>query len=65
MGSTPIVTAKDGECYDIAQTVHEAKKRLSADLNLLMTETTNDYKLLKTLVALESQQHSLIPEEYQ
>ena len=65
MGSTPIVTAEDGESYDTAQTVRNSEKWFSTNLNLLMTETTNDDKLLKTLVALERKQHSLIPEEYQ
>ena len=43
----------------------ETEKNFSTDLQLLMTETTNDPTLLKTLVSLELQQHELIPEEYQ
>ena len=39
-------------------------KNFSTDLQLLMTETTKDASLLKTLVCLERQQHELIPEEY-
>ena len=40
------------------------RKKFSIDLQLLMTKTTNDPILLKTLVCLERQQHDLIPEEY-
>ena len=39
-------------------------KKFSTDLQLLMTETTNDPSLPKTLVCLERQHHELIPEEY-
>ena len=63
MGHAPKIAAESGEEFDTAQTVREAERMFSTDLNLLLTETTNDEKLLKTLVALERQQHHLIPEE--
>ena len=65
MGSNPIVTAENVDNYDTAQTVRRAEKRFSTNLYLLITETTIDDKLLKTLVALKRQQHSLLPEDYQ
>ena len=40
------------------------KKEYATNLQLVMTETTNDSSLLKTLVCLERQQHDNIPEEY-
>ena len=43
----------------------ETEKNFSTDLQLLMTETTNDPILLKTLVCLERQQQEMIPDEYQ
>ena len=50
--------------WDLEQAVRETEKNFSTDLQLLMTETTNDPNLLKTLVCLERQQHDVIPEEY-
>ena len=44
--------------------MRETERNFYTDLQLLMTETTNDASLLKTLVCLERQQHELIPEEY-
>ena len=63
MGNAPKVSAEEND-WDTAATVREAEKKFSTDLALLIKETTNDPKLLKTLVALERQQHDLIPEEY-
>ena len=65
MGHAPKVAALDENTWDLEQAVRETKKNFSTDLQLLMTETTNDPTLLKTLVSLERQQHELIPEEYQ
>ena len=65
MGHDPKVAALDENTWDLEQTVRETEKNFSTDLQLLMTETTNDPTLLKTLVSLERQQHELIPEEYQ
>ena len=50
--------------WSLEQAVRETEKDFSTDLQLLMTETTNDASLVKTLVCLERQQHELIPEEY-
>ena len=65
MGHAPKVAALDENTWDLEQTVRETKKNFTTDLQLLMTETTNDPTLLKTLVSLERHQHELIPEEYQ
>ena len=65
MGHAPKVAALDENIWDLEQPVRETEKNFSTDLQLLMTETTNDPTLLKTLVSLERQQHELIPEEYQ
>ena len=46
------------------QAVRETERNFSTDLQLLMSETTNDPVLLKTLVCLERQQHDQIPDEY-
>ena len=61
----PKVAALDENTWDLEQAVRETEKNFSTDLQLLMTETTNDPTLLKTLVSLERQQHELILEEYQ
>ena len=64
-GHAPKVTALHENTWDLEQAVRETEKNFPTDLQLLMTETTNDPTLLKTLVSLERQQHELIPEEYQ
>ena len=65
MGHALKIAALDENTWDLEQAVQETEKNFSTDLQLLMTETTNDPTLLKTLVSLERQQHELIPEEYQ
>ena len=65
MGHAPKVAALDENNWDLEQIVRETEKNFSTDLQILMTETTNDPRLLKTLVSLERQQHELIREEYQ
>ena len=62
MGHAPRTAAQDEINWDLEQVVRETERNFSTDLQLLMTETTNDPILLKTLVCLESQQHELIPE---
>ena len=64
MGHAPKITAEEQNDWNLEQAVRETEKKFSTDLQLLMTETTNDASLLKTLVCLERQQHELIPEEY-
>ena len=65
MGHARKVAALEENNWDLEQAVRETEKNFSTDLQLLMTETTNDPTLLKTLVCLERQQHEMIPEEYQ
>ena len=64
-GHAQKIAALDENNWDLEQAVRETEKNFSTDLQLLMTETTNDPTLLKTLVCLERQQHELIPEKYQ
>ena len=61
MGRT---TAEEPNDWDLGNAVQESEKIFSTDLQVLMTETTNDTTLLKTLVCLERQQLGNIPEEY-
>ena len=65
MGHTPKNAAQEDNNWDIEQAKRETEKNFSTHLQLLMTETTNDPTLLKTLVCLERQPHNLIPDEYQ
>ena len=65
MGHAPRIAAQGENKSNLEQAVRETEKKFSTDLQLLMTETTNDPTLLKNLVCLEREQHELIPEEYQ
>ena len=60
----PRTQAMEPNIWDHGNTVRETGKEFATDLQLLMTETTNDPKLLKTLVCLERKQYDNIPEEY-
>ena len=64
MGHAPKVLAQKANNWELEQAVRETEKNFSTDLQLLMSETTNDPVLLKTLVCLERQQHDQIPDEY-
>ena len=64
MGHAPKVDAIEQNNWDLGNAVRETEKQFATDLQLLMTETTNDPSLFKTLVCLERQQHENIPEEY-
>ena len=64
MGHAPNVLAQEEDNCDLEQAVREIEKNFSTDLQLLMSETTNDPALLKTLVCLERQQHDHIPDKY-
>ena len=65
MGHAPRVDAEEQNNWDLGNAVRETEKNFSTDLQeLLMSETTNDPSLLKTLVCLERQQHDNMPEEY-
>ena len=64
MGHAPRIQAIEPNNWDHENTVRETEKEFATDLQLLMTETTNNPKLLKTLVCLERKQYDNIPEEY-
>ena len=64
MGHAPRIQAMEPHNCDDENTVRETKKEFATDLQLLMTETTNDPKLLNTLGCLERKQYDNIPEEY-
>ena len=64
MGHAPRVDSEEQNSWDLGNAVRETEKNFSTDLQLLMSETTNDPSLLKTLVCLERQQHDNMPEEY-
>ena len=64
IGHARKVVAQEENNWDLEQAVRETEKNISTDLQLLMSETTNDPVLLKTQVCLERQQHDQIPEEY-
>ena len=53
MRHAPRVQALEQNSWDLEQPVRETEKEFATDLQLLMSETTNDPKLLKTLVCLE------------
>ena len=61
MGHAPRIAAEEQTDWNLEQAVRETEKNFSTDLQLLMTETTNDPSLLKTLVCLERQQQEMIP----
>ena len=64
MGHAPKVNAEEPNNWDLSNAVRETEKQFATNLQLLMTENTNDPRLLKTLVCLDRQQHDNIPEEY-
>ena len=65
MGHAPRKAVEEQNDRNLEQAVRETEKKFSTDLELLMTETTNDPNLLKTPVCLERQQHEMIPQDYQ
>ena len=64
MGHAPKVAAQEENNWVLEQAVRGTERNFSTDLQLLMSETTNDPTLLKTLVYLERQQHDQIQDEY-
>ena len=64
MGHAPKVDAEEPNNWDLENAARQTEKQLATGLQLLMTETTNDPSLHKTLVLLERPQHDNIPEEY-
>ena len=61
MGHAPRIQALEPNNWDHEITVRETEKEFATDLQLLLTETTNDPKLLKTLVCLEGKKFDSIP----
>ena len=47
MGHAPIITAQNGNNWELQQAVQETEKNFSTDLQLLMTETTNTRPYLR------------------
>ena len=64
MGHAPKMDTEEPNNWDLGNVVRETEKYFATDLELLMTETTNDPSLLKAVVCLERQQHDNIPEKY-
>ena len=50
--------------WDLEETKRQVEQNLSTDLRTIADETTNDEKLLKTLVCLQRRNFEQIPEEY-
>ena len=50
--------------WDLEETIRQAEQTFATDLRTIAKETTDDEKLLKTLVCLERRRLEQIPEEY-
>ena len=50
--------------WDLEETIRQAEQKFTTYLKTIATETTNDEKLLKTLVCLERRTLEQIPDEY-
>ena len=50
--------------WDPEETIRQAEQKFTTDLKTIATETTNDEKLLKTLVCLERRTLEQIPDDY-
>ena len=50
--------------WDLEKTVRQVEQKFATDLKTIAGETTNDEKLLKTLVCIERKTMEQIPEEY-
>ena len=50
--------------WDLDETIRQAEQKFATDLRTIAKETTDDGKLLKTLVCLERRTLEQIPEEY-
>ena len=49
--------------WDLGETIRQAERKFTTDLKTIATETSNDEKLLKTLVCLEGRTLDQIPDE--
>ena len=65
MGHAPRIQALEPNNWNHENTVRETENEFATDLQLLMTETTNDPKLLRTLVCLERKQYDNNPRRTQ
>ena len=63
IGHAPKVETEEPYNWDLENAVRETETIFSTDLQLLMTETTNDPSLLISLVRLKPQQHEKMPED--
>ena len=59
--ASKIQTSSD---WDLEETVRQVEQKFATDLKTIAGETTNDEKLLKTLVCIERKTMEQIPEEY-
>ena len=55
---------QNSEDWDLEETARQVEQKFATDLKTIAGETTNDEKLLKTLVCLERKAYEQIPEEY-
>ena len=62
LGHTPRVQAIEPNPWDNENTVRATEKYFERDLQLSMTEPTDNSKLLKTLVCLERQNDNILEE---
>ena len=62
MGTTSKIQYEDK--WDLEATVRQVEQKFSTDLRTIADETTNDKKLLKTLVCLERRNFEQVPEKY-
>ena len=65
MGHVSKILSIESNNWDLEDTVRETKGEFATDLQILMTETTNDSKLLSTLECLETQQYNNAPKNIQ
>ena len=52
------------EEWDLKETIRQAEQKFSTDLRTIADETTNDEKLIKTLVCLERRSYEQVPDDY-
>ena len=64
MVHAPEMDTEEPNNWDLGNAARDTEKQFATDLQLLMTETTNDPSLLRTVVCLERQQHDKIPEDF-
>ena len=55
---------QNGNKWDLEETIRQAEQKFTMDLKTIATETTNNEKLLKTLVCVERSTLEQIPDDY-